>query len=268
MVRKGKTMNGRVRYEIADGIADVRLSRPEKLNAFDHAMQDALVETVEALAQRKDVRCVVLSGDGRAFCAGVDLEGLGTREPGSLLPRWAGPANKPQQAAYGWRTLPQPVIAAVHGYAFGAGFQIMLGADMRIAAPDTQLSIMEARWGLAPDVAGIALLRNLVRDDVARELTYTARRFDAQEGVRLGVITRVAEDPHAEAMALARTIAANSPDAMRAAKRLMNLMADAQTAEILLAESVEQTRLIASENHRETRAAANEQRAPIFRDPA
>jgi len=143
-----------------------------------------------------------------------------------------------------------------------------LGADMRIAAPDTQLSIMEARWGLAPDVAGIALLRNLVRDDVARELTYTARRFDAQEGVRLGVITRVAEDPHAEAMALARTIAANSPDAMRAAKRLMNLMADAQTAEILLAESVEQTRLIASENHRETRAAANEQRAPIFRDPA
>ena len=261
-------MNTRVRYEVAGGVADVRLSRPEKLNAFDPAMMEGLVETIEMLGQRNDVRCVVLSGDGRAFCAGVDLDGLGKREPGSLLPRWAGPANKAQQAAYGWRTLPQPVIAAVHGYAFGAGFQIMLGADMRIAAPDTQLSIMEARWGLVPDVAGIALLRSLVRDDVVRELTYTARRFDASEGLRLGVITRVAEDPHAAAMAVARTIAANSPDAMRAAKRLLNLMADAQTAEILLAESVEQTRLIASANHRETVAAANERRAPIFPDPA
>jgi enoyl-CoA hydratase/carnithine racemase len=261
-------MDTRVRYEVAGGVADVRLSRPEKLNAFDTAMMEGLIETIDALGRRNDVRCVVLSGEGRAFCAGVDLDGLGKREPGSLLPRWAGPANKPQQAAYGWRALPQPVIAAVHGYAFGAGFQIMLGADMRIAAPGAQLSIMEARWGLVPDVAGVALLRGLLRDDVVRELTYTARRFDAAEALRLGVVTRLADDPHAEAMALARAIAANSPEAIRAAKRLLNLMADAQAAEILLAESVEQTRLLASEGHRETVAAAKARRAPIFPDPA
>jgi len=259
-------MSVRVRYEVENGIADVRLSRPAKLNACDAAMLEALGETAVELGRRRDVRCVVLSGEGRAFSVGVDLESLGRGELGSLLPRSHGPSNKPQQAAYGWRTMPQPVIAAVHGYAFGAGFQIMLGADIRIAAPDTQLSIMEARWGLVPDVAGVALLRTLVRDDVIRELTFTARRFDALEGVRLGVITRVAEDPHADAMSLARIIASNSPDAMRAAKRLLNLMADGGAAEILLAESAEQTRMLASENHREAVVAASEQRPPSFTD--
>ncbi len=261
-------MNERVRYVVEGGVADVRLSRPEKLNACDPAMLEALVQTAEEIGQRRDVRCVVLSGEGRAFSVGVDLGSLGGREPGRLLPRWKdGPANRAQQAAYGWRAMPQPVIAAVHGYAFGAGFQIMLGADIRISAADAQLSIMEARWGLVPDVAGIALLRGLVRDDVVRELTYTARRFDAAEGVQLGVITRLAVDPHAEAMALARTIAANSPDAVRAGKRLINLMPDARTEEILVAESVEQTVLMASANHRETVVAADEKRPPVFVDP-
>ena len=260
-------MEPRVRYHVEAGVADVRLSRPEKLNACDPAMMEALVETAEEIAKRPDVRSVVLSGEGRAFSVGVDLGSLGGREPARLLPRWnGGPANRAQQAAYGWRAMPQPVIAAVHGYAFGAGFQIMLGADIRIAAPGAQLSIMEARWGLVPDVAGIALLRGLVRDDVARELTYTARRFDAAEGAQLGIITRLADDPHAAALALARTIAANSPDAVRAGKRLINLMADARTEEILTAESVEQTLLLASPNHRETIAAADEKRPPVFRD--
>ncbi len=154
----------------------------------------------------------------------------------------------------------------MHGFAFGAGFQIMLGADIRIAAPDAQLSVMEMRWGLVPDMSGIATLRGLVRDDVARELVFTARKFSGEEGARLGVITRLAEDPHAEAMAMARTIAAMSPEAIRAAKRLLNLSADSDTTSLLTAEAAEQEKMLVSAGHRETLAAAREKRAPRFED--
>lgn len=153
------------------------------------------------------------------------------------MPRSHGEANVFQQAAWGWRTLPVPVIAAVHGFAFGAGFQIMLGANIRIATPDAQLSMMEVRWGLAPDVAGIALLRGLVRDDVARELTYTGRKMSGDDALAVGIVTHVHVDPYTRAMTLARTIAASSPDAVHASKRLFNLATQADSAEILLAES-------------------------------
>lgn len=230
-------------------------------------MFDALCAAIERIAAAREVRCVVLSGEGRGFCAGIDLESFAA-DPGlaELMGRTHGIANRVQQAAWGWRTLPQPVIAAVHGVAFGAGCQIMLAADIRIAAPDAQLAMMEARWGLVPDMGGIALLRGLVRDDVARELTYTARRFDGEEAARLGLVTRTAADPRGEALALARAIAANSPAAIRAAKRLHNLAADAPADAILLAESAEQQALLASPGHRETLAAARERRAPRFAD--
>jgi enoyl-CoA hydratase/carnithine racemase len=257
----------RVTIAITEGVADVRFNRADKLNALDAAQMNAIAAAIEQLANMKGLRCVVLSGEGRGFCAGVDLDYLaGNVASLSLTERTHGIANLVQQIAFGWRTLPVPVIAAVHGVVVGGGFQIMLGADVRIAAPDTQLSLLEARWGLVPDMGGIALLRGLVRDDVARELTYTARKFGAEEAAALGLITRIAFDPYTEAMTLARQIAATSPDAVRAAKRLFNLAADAPTIDILLAEAREQEVLLASANHKETLRAAAEKRAPVFKD--
>ena len=179
--------NDRVTIEVTGGIADVALNRPDKLNALDRDMFTALSEASTALAKRDDVRVVVLSGSGRAFCAGLDLASMaGDPSFGLLDERAYGIANVFQNAAWGWRSLPVPVIAAIHGVAFGGGLQIALGADIRIVAPDAKLAVMEARWGLVPDMAGIALLRGLVRDDVARELTYTARQFSGAEAARAG----------------------------------------------------------------------------------
>jgi len=260
-------MGGRVTITVDDGVADVRLARPEKFNACDEAMFADLVDAIGRIAAMREVRAVVLSGEGKAFCAGIDLEALaGSAALGDLAARSHGLANLFQQAAWGWRTLPQPVIAAVHGYALGAGFQIMLGADIRIAAPEAELAMMEARWGLVPDMGGMALLRGLVRDDLARELVYTGRRFDAKEGVKLGVITRTDRKPRDNALQLARIIADKSPDAVRAAKRLFAVAADADAAAILAAESAEQQALLASPNHREALLAGREKRAPKFSD--
>ena len=159
----------RVSITVEAGLADVRLNRPDKLNAIDHAMFSALSEASAALAKRDDVRVVVLSGSGRAFCAGLDLASMaGDPSSGLLNDRAYGIANVFQNAAWGWRSLPVPVIAAIHGVAFGGGLQIALGADIRIVSADAKLAVMEGRWGMVPDMAGIALLRGLVRDDVAR----------------------------------------------------------------------------------------------------
>ena len=153
-------------------------------------------------------------------------------------------ANTHQQSAWGWRDLPVPVIAAVHGVAFGGGLQIALGADIRCVSSDVKLSVMEIKWGLVPDMAGIALLRELVRGDVARELTYSGRIINGDEAVRLGLATWAGSDPLAHARAMASNIARRSPDAIRAAKRLLNRSTDADAAAILVSESREQDRLI------------------------
>ena len=259
--------NDRVTIEVTDAIADVVLNRPDKLNALDHDMFTALSEASDALAKRDDVRVVVLSGRGRAFCAGLDLAAMaGDPSFGLLGDRPYGIANVFQNAAWGWRSLPVPVIAALHGVAFGGGFQIALGADIRIVAPDTKLAVMEARWGLVPDMAGIALLRGLVRDDVARELTYTARQFSGTEAAELGLATHLADDPHQSALALAAQIAARSPRAVRSAKRLFALSQDDGAEALLLAESREQEQLLAGPDLPETIAAHAEKRAPRFAD--
>jgi enoyl-CoA hydratase/carnithine racemase len=258
-------MNDRVSITIADQIADVRLARPDKMNALDPAMFEAIGAAIDSLATRKDVRCVVLSGEGRAFCAGLDMASMAAGGSGlSSRERNADGAILPQHVAWGWRTLPMPVIAAVHGVAFGGGFQIMSGADVRIATPDTRFSIREVHWGLVPDMAGFALWRTLVRDDVLRELTYTAREFDAAEALAAGFVTRVADDPHAETMALARTIAARSPTAIRAAKRLANMAVDTDPRTMLAAETEEQLNLMGSPNMMEAVAANLAQRVPKF----
>lgn len=265
-------MKDRVSIELKDGVADVRLIRADKMNALDEAMFSGLIEAGEELTKTKGLRAVVLSGEGRAFCAGLDMgrfedmktkgEALaGTRD---LRARTHGPANKPQWAAWLWRELPVPVIAAVHGVAFGGGFQIALGADMRYATPDAKFSVMEIRWGLVPDVAGTQLMRHLAREDIVRELTYTGRIFSGEEAFQYGFVTRVTADPRAAALETAREIAGKNPHAVRAAKRLLNLAVatDAETG--LAAESAEQVKLIGSPNQIEAVRAQMEKRPPVF----
>ena len=260
-------MTDRVTTQIADGIADVRLSRPDKMNALDPAMFEAIGAAIDALADRVDVRCVVLSGEGRAFCAGLDMASMAGGGSGlSRHDRNDQGAILPQHVTWGWHRLPMPVIAAVHGVAFGGGFQIMSGADLRIAAPDARFAIREVHWGLVPDMAGFPLWRGLVRDDLLRELVYTAREFDAAEALALGFVTRLADDPHAEAMVLARAIAGRSPHAVRGAKRLLNLAHDADERALLQAETDEQVKVIGQPNMMEAVAANMGKRAGVFAD--
>jgi enoyl-CoA hydratase/carnithine racemase len=268
-------MEERVSISISDGIADVRLVRADKMNALDAAMFDALVAATERLNREKSLRAVVLSGEGRAFCAGLDMgrfaamkeggNGIVGGEKRDLSIRTHGLANFPQQAVWGWRQLPVPVIAAVQGVAFGGGFQLALGADMRLLAPDARMSIMEIKWGLVPDMAGTPILASLVRDDILRELTFTGRIFSAQEAHAYGLATRICDDPRAAALELAREIAGKSPDAIRAAKRLLNKLS-VDPGPALLAESVEQQKLLGSPNQTEAVRANIEKRAPRFGD--
>lgn len=271
-------MDERVSVTVDAGVADVRLNRADKMNALDAAMFDALIAAGERLAHEPGVRAVVLSGEGRAFCAGLDLgrfqrmaadggDGSG-RDPALRLgPRTRGACNDPQYAATLWRELPVPVIAAVHGVAFGGGLQIALGADLRFVAADARLSVMEIRWGLVPDMGGMLLMRSLLRGDVLRELVYGGRIVDGREAVALGLATRVCDDPRAEALAFAREIAGRNPDAVRAAKRLCLLADRADAAELLQAESDEQARLLGSPNQLEAVRAHLAARAPSFVDP-
>ena len=264
----------------ADGVIELQLARDYKMNALDPAMFDALIDAGARLKADRTVRAVVLAGRGKAFCAGLDMQSfermgqgaaadvLGAGAAGAdLMVRTHGLANAAQQVALVWRELPVPVIAAVHGVAFGGGFQIALGADVRVVAPDTRLSVMEIKWGLVPDMGGMVLMRELARTDVVRELTFTGRIFSGEEALALGFATRLASDPLAEALRLAHEIAAKSPDAIRAAKRLLNASMSLGAAELLLAESREQKALIGSANQTEAVRANIERRAPLFSDP-
>lgn len=261
----------RVTIEIRDHVADVRLNRPDKLNAIDLAMFEAVGVAGERLAEDRSVRAVVLSGAGRGFCAGLDMESFAAVAAGGgiggILAATRGPANLVQQAALAWRELPVPVIAALHGVAFGGGLQIALGADMRFVAPDARLSVMEINWGIIPDMGGTLLMRRLMRADVIRQLTFTGRIVSGEEAQRIGLATAVHDDPLGDALEAAREIATRSPDALRAAKRLLNDADDERMAEILAAEARAQQALLGSPNQVEAVRANLEKRPPTFRDP-
>ena len=260
-------MNDRVSITVADHIADVRLNRPDKMNAIDPAMFEGIGAAIDALHPRKDVRCVVLSGAGKAFCAGLDMSSMAGGGSGlARVDRNDQGSILPQHVTWGWRNLPVPVIAAVHGVAFGGGFQIMSGADIRIAAPGTRFAIRETYWGLVPDMAGFPVWRGLVRDDVLRELVYTAREFDAEEALHHGFITRIVADPHAATMELARTIAAKSPNAIRGSKRLCNAAFDLDERALLELETAEQIAVIGQPPMMEQVAANMQKRAAVFAD--
>ncbi len=221
-------MSDRVTISIHEGVADVRLNRADKMNAIDSSMFEALYQSGRSLAEDSSVRAVVLSGEGRGFCAGLDVSsfagGLGKAGSGrNLFDKPADSiANYAQQGGWVWQDLPVPVIAAIHGVAYGAGFQIAMGADIRFVTPDARLSVMEIKWGLVPDMSGTQTLRNLVRLDVAKELTFTGRIVSGYEALELGLATHVSDDPHRDAMEMARMIASKSPSAIRAGKQLLN----------------------------------------------
>ncbi len=259
----------RVELAIERRVAHVRLNRPDKLNALDPAMFAALADAAEAVRGMAAVRSVVLSGNGSAFCAGLDLAAmaqLGGAGRQSLVERTYGNCNHVQHAAMVWRDLPVPVICAIQGVCFGGGLQVASGADIRFVAPDERMAVMEVRWGLVPDMGGNVLWREQVRHDLLRELIYTHREFTGAEAVQYGFATHLADDPLASALAMAQEIASKSPDAIRAAKALCNSWHDAVDNELLLAESRAQQQLIGSANQREAVTAGLEKRAAQFVD--
>ncbi len=263
-------MNNRIDISIDGHVAEVMLNRPEKFNALDLETFDALDEAARTLEGESSVRAVVLHGAGENFCAGIDLSVLqgGITDIGEALlsPVEGSLANRFQRAAYAWRELPMPVICALQGVTFGGGFQIALGADLRYAAPDTRLSIMESKWGLIPDMAISTTLRHIMPPDRVKELAWTARVFDAAEGLQLGVLTSVEDDPLAMARRIAQECADKSPEAIRGIKCLVNEAWSRSEEDSLALEAQLQLRLLGSANQSEAVRANLEKRKPDFAD--
>ncbi|MDP1667927.1 crotonase/enoyl-CoA hydratase family protein [Phaeovulum sp.] len=260
MTRVTLTMQGK--------IAHVQLNRPEKLNAVDMEMIDEVVAVGELLSGQSDLRAVVLSGAGKAFSAGLDVASFASLAGGDagkfILPRTHGVANRFQQFALVWQQVPVPVIAALHGPVFGAGLQLALGADIRLAHPHTRLAVMEMKWGLVPDMGGMVLMPKLMRADVMARLIYSAEPVLVEQALAWGLVTEAAEELMPRAFALAEAIAAQSPSAVRAAKRLIGKAFEAPPAEVLAAESREQVALIGKPDFHEAVAANIAGRVPRF----
>lgn len=262
------TFRNRVTVEQQDAVAVVSLNRPDKYNGLDLDMMYGLLDAAAHLKKQRDVRVVILRGEGKAFCAGLDFATV-MRRPAALLRAflpWWRKDNVFQRLCLAWRDLPVPVIAVTHGYCFGGGIQLALACDFRLTTPDCQFSVMEIQWGLIPDMSATVTLRELVPADVALELTVTGRKFDGREARDLQLVTRVSEDPLADARTLAASIAARSPDAVSAAKRLFRQTRSVSERAALRRERQLQLGLLLfSRNQREAMKANFEKREPVFR---
>ncbi len=267
-------MSERVRFEVKDHIAYITMTRGDKMNALDMEMMEGLIEAGETLKAAADARVAILSGEGRSFCAGLDMGNFTKIADGSnanvskertpLATRTHGMTNLVQQVCWTWREAPVPVIAATHGVALGGGFQIMMGADIRYGAPKTRYSILEIRWGLVPDMGTTHAMTQVAREDVVKELAFTGRIFEAEEAQTHGFLTRICDDPFAAAVETASYIATRNPDAIRSIKRLFNEPADRFVADTLLLESVLQDDVIGSPNQTEAVRAELEGRPAKF----
>lgn len=260
----------RVQIKRHGHVAEVILSRSDKMNAIDIPMFEALIKAGNEVNKDASVRCVILRGEGRSFCAGLDLSNF-TPDPNaemnqSLMPRPYGESNKWQEAVWVWRKCAVPVIAAVHGIAYGGGLQIMSGADIKIVHPETKLSIMEGKWGIIPDMSGTQLWRHNVRQDILMELTYTHRIFSGIEAVEYGFATHTSETPRDDAMKLAHEIASKSPSFIVQSKKLLTSAPYMNTAEGLLMESQLQEDIIRKENQMEAVFAGMQKREGKFKD--
>ena len=271
-------MENRIDYSVEDHIARVHLIRGDKMNALDADMMDALIEAGERIKADDSIRVVVISAEGKAFCAGLDMGNFAKMAEGGgagvtdgsgrqmLAERTHGLANRPQKVAFTWREIKVPVLAAAHGFALGGGFQVFMGADMRYAAPGTKFSIMESRWGLVPDMGTTHVMTRLAREDIVKELAMTARIFEAEEAYEHGFLTRICDDPVATAMEVARDIAARNPDAIRGTKQLFNEPADRFVADTLMLESVLQDEIIGTPNQVEAVKAELEGRKAEYQN--
>jgi enoyl-CoA hydratase/carnithine racemase len=260
-------MSDLVTCTVTDGIAHVRLNRPEKLNALTLPLLDELIATARSLRKDRTLRAVVLSGEGSSFSAGLDFASV-MKSPGGIarafIPRpWRG-TNTFQEACWAWRRLPVPVIAAVEGHCFGGGVQIALAADFRFATPDSEWSVLEGKWGLIPDMSGVQALKELVGIDTAKRLTMTAEMFTGTQAHEMGLVGRLDDHPAAAALALAEQLTRRSPDQLAAAKRLFNDTWTASSRFTFARERAEQLRLLLLANTRAAREAAFNKALPSY----
>lgn len=261
----------RLAIAVDDHVAVVTLTRPDKHNALDVAMFDAITGAAERVATEPGVRAVVLHGEGPSFCSGLDVAGVMANQPGSdaLMDPLHGPVpNWFQRAAHRWLEVPVPVIAAIHGHCLGGGLQIALAADVRFCTPDARVAVLEVKWGLIPDMAITRTLPRLVGIDVAKELAYTGRIVSGSEAHALGLVTHLADDPVAAARALAAEIASRSPDAVRGMKRLFDESWTGSTEETLRLEADIQLGLLGTPNQLAAVTAGLTKQPAQFEDPA
>lgn len=246
--------HGRVRLALeSGGIATVTLTRAEKHNGFDLDMMDGLIRSAKRLRSLREVRAVILRGEGPSFCAGLDVKRVMGNRRGALRALsqlWWPVRNRFQDVNLLWRELPMPVVAVVQGNCFGAGLQLAAGADLRFAHPEARLSIMESKWGLIPDMGATVTLRHLLARDALLDLTLTGRVVGAEEALRLGLLSRIDPDPEAAARAWIAEVMTRSPDAVAAAKKLFNDAENASDGDALAAERRWQRRLIGRPNQR------------------
>jgi enoyl-CoA hydratase/carnithine racemase len=213
----------RVLTEIDGPVAYVWLNRPDKLNGVDLELIAELIDTAESLRANRDIRAIVLQGKGRSFCAGLDFASAFKDKRRVARYFFAGPreVNRFQKVNAIWRSLPVPVIAVVHGHCYGAGLQLAVGADFRFTTPDATWSILEAKWGLIPDMAGTVPFAELLPADVVMRLAMTGETFTGARAAELGLATEVSDDPLAAALALVDQIVERSPDSVGATKQLV-----------------------------------------------
>lgn len=265
-----------VLVKIDNGVADVRINRPDKRNAVDGDVMNGLLDAIEMIASDNSVRVVVLSGEGKGFCAGLDMASFGDMVSGDLTADGAASAyddisvagaNRVQRLGWGWQELDIPVIAAVHGGAMGGGLNIALGADIRIVAPDAKLGFVEVTFGLLPDMSATQSLRHIARLDRIKELIFTGRKFTGEQAYEYGIATMLSDTPREDALTMARTIARRNPDAIRAAKKLLNNAVSGTIREGLIAESDCSRALMGTANQLEAIMSGFEGREPSFTDP-
>lgn len=247
-------------------VGHVELSRPDKLNGVNLEMIDGLIAAAETLRANRDIRAVIISGQGRSFSSGMDFGSAFADKKRVARYFFAGwrRRNRFQRVNAIWRDLPVPVIAVIHGHCFGAGLQLALGADFRFTTPDAQWSIMEAKWGLVPDMAGTVPLSELLPSDTAMRLTMSGQTFSGAEATEMGLATGAHDDPHAAAGELVESLAARSPDSVAATKRLLYGTRWGSIGRAMRLERKLQSRMFRSGNTKIARAAGTNKTEPEF----
>ena len=268
-------MSDAVIIENIDGVADVRINRPDKRNAVDSEVMAGLLAAIDQIKADSSIRCVVLSGEGKGFCAGLDMASFADMVSGELSADSASEAyddlsesgaNRAQQLAWGWQELEVPVIAAVHGGAMGGGLNLALAADIRIVSPEARLGFVEVTFGLLPDMSATQSLRHLASLDRIKELIFTGRKFSGREALDYGLATELSDTPREDALFMAQVIAARNPEAIRKGKKLLNDAMQQSTREGLIAESDCSRQLMGTPNQVEAIMSGFESRPPVFVD--